>query len=104
MTVVRDLDGEGHAILTVKTDRGEFVLDNLSRRNPPVGRDRAIRYVKRQSQSDPNVWLDLGGVEGRFRRGRRHGDGRLMTLRACARLARSCSDEGQRLRAEQTIG
>ena len=30
MTVVKDLEGEGHAILTVKTDRGEFVLDNLS--------------------------------------------------------------------------
>ena len=30
MTIVRDLNDEGHAILTVKTDRGEFVLDNLS--------------------------------------------------------------------------
>ena len=30
MTIVRDLDGEGHAILTVKTDHGEFVLDNLT--------------------------------------------------------------------------
>jgi predicted transglutaminase-like cysteine proteinase len=30
MTIVRDLNGQGHAILTVKTDRGDFVLDNLS--------------------------------------------------------------------------
>ena len=30
MTIVRDLNGEGHAVLTVKTDRGDFVLDNLS--------------------------------------------------------------------------
>ena len=40
MTIVRDLNGEGHAVLTVKTDRGDFVLDNLSRRNPPWRRDR----------------------------------------------------------------
>ncbi len=30
MTIVRDLNGEGHAVLTVKTDRRDFVLDNLS--------------------------------------------------------------------------
>ena len=30
MTIVRDQDGEGHAVLTVKTDRGDFVLDNLT--------------------------------------------------------------------------
>jgi predicted transglutaminase-like cysteine proteinase len=27
---VRDLNGEGHAVLTVKTDHGDFVLDNPS--------------------------------------------------------------------------
>ena len=26
--MVRDKKGEGHAVLTVKTDRGEFILDN----------------------------------------------------------------------------
>ena len=38
MTIVRDLNGEGHAVLTVKTDHGDFVLDNLSdeiRPGPP---------------------------------------------------------------------
>ena len=29
MTIVRDLEGNGHTILTVKTDRGDFVLDNM---------------------------------------------------------------------------
>ncbi|TIR82306.1 MAG: transglutaminase, partial [Mesorhizobium sp.] len=29
MTVVRDLNNEGHTILTVKTDKGDLVLDNL---------------------------------------------------------------------------
>ena len=63
MTVVRDLDGEGHAILTVKTDRGEFVLDNLTDEIRPWDAT-GYRFVKRQSQSDPNVWLDLGGAKG----------------------------------------
>ncbi|HLH49350.1 MAG TPA: transglutaminase-like cysteine peptidase [Roseiarcus sp.] len=56
MTIVRDLDGEGHTILTVKTNRGEFVLDNLSdeiRAWDATG----YRYIKRQSQEDPNVWV-----------------------------------------------
>jgi predicted transglutaminase-like cysteine proteinase len=61
MTVVRDLDGEGHAILTVKTDHGEFVLDNLSDEIRPWDAT-GYTFVKRQSQDDPNVWLDLGGA------------------------------------------
>ena len=40
MTIVRDLNGEGHAVLTVKTDRGDFVLDNLSHDDPPMECDR----------------------------------------------------------------
>ncbi len=62
MTIVRDLEGEGHAILTVKTDRGEFVLDNMAERIRPWDAT-GYRYVKRQSQQDPNVWLDLGGAK-----------------------------------------
>jgi predicted transglutaminase-like cysteine proteinase len=63
MTIVRDLEGEGHAILTVKTDHGEFVLDNLSDEVRPWDAT-GYSYVKRQSQEDPNVWLDLGGSRG----------------------------------------
>ena len=29
ITVVRQQNGDGHAVLTVRTDRGDFVLDNL---------------------------------------------------------------------------
>ena len=59
ITVVRDRRGDGHAVLTVKTDRGEFVLDN---QNPEVlpWSETGYRFVKRQSQSDPNVWVSLG--------------------------------------------
>ena len=59
MTIVRDLEGNGHTILTVKTDKGDFILDNM------VGEIRlwdttGYKFVKRQSQSDPNVWVSVG--------------------------------------------
>ena len=58
MTIVRIPNGERHTILTVATDRGDFVLDNL------VDEVRAwdatgYHYLKRQSQNDPNAWLSL---------------------------------------------
>ena len=59
ITVVRDRNGEGHAILTVKTDKGEFVLDNQNE-NVVAWNETGYRFVKRQSQSDPNVWVSLG--------------------------------------------
>jgi predicted transglutaminase-like cysteine proteinase len=58
MTIVRDLEDAGHTILTVKTNRGEFVLDNLSDDIRPWDAT-GYRFVKRQSQEDPNVWLAL---------------------------------------------
>ena len=58
ITVVRDRKGEGHAVLTVKTDKGEFVLDNQNE-DILLWSDTGYRFVKRQSQSDPNVWVDL---------------------------------------------
>jgi predicted transglutaminase-like cysteine proteinase len=59
ITVVRDTKGEGHAVLTVKTDKGEFILDNQNE-EIVVWPDTGYRFVKRQSQSDPNVWVSLG--------------------------------------------
>ncbi|MGD0639691.1 MAG: transglutaminase-like cysteine peptidase [Roseiarcus sp.] len=59
MTVVKDGDEEGHAILTVKTNKGEFVLDNLNDQMTPWNAT-GYRFVKRQSQEDPNVWLTIG--------------------------------------------
>ena len=59
LTVVRDRKGEGHAVLTVKTDRGEFVLDNQNEAILPWA-ETEYRFVKRQSQSDPNVWVSVG--------------------------------------------
>jgi predicted transglutaminase-like cysteine proteinase len=59
ITVVRDRKGEGHAVLTVKTDKGEYVLDNQNE-NVLAWTETGYRFVKRQSQSDPNVWVSLG--------------------------------------------
>jgi len=59
ITVVRDKKGDGHAVLTVKTDRGEFVLDNQVDEILPWNAT-GYRFVKRQSQSDPNTWVSLG--------------------------------------------
>ena len=59
ITVVRDRNGDGHAVLTVKTDKGEFILDNQTN-DIVLWSDTGYRFVKRQSQSDPNTWIALG--------------------------------------------
>ncbi|MDE1567395.1 transglutaminase-like cysteine peptidase [Aquabacter sediminis] len=59
ITVVRDKEGDGHAVLTVVTDRGDLVLDNQEAEILPW-QDTGYRYVKRQSQGDPNLWVSLG--------------------------------------------
>ena len=63
ITVVRDKRGDGHAVLTVKTDKGEFILDN---QNDQIllWSDTGYRFVKRQSQNDQNVWVSLGDPRG----------------------------------------
>jgi predicted transglutaminase-like cysteine proteinase len=59
ITVVRDKKGEGHAVLTVKSDKGEFILDNQNE-EVVAWTDTGYRFVKRQSQGDPNAWVSLG--------------------------------------------
>ena len=58
MTVVYDLHGEGHAILTVKTDKGDFILDNLVD-NIRSWDATGYYFLKRQSQQDPNIWVSI---------------------------------------------
>lgn len=64
ITVVLDKEGGGHAVLTVVTDRGEFVLDNQTDKILPWSKS-GLTFIKRQSPIDPNVWLDLGRLLGR---------------------------------------
>ncbi len=62
MTVVRDLQGEGHAVLTLVSDRGDIILDNMTD-EIVAWRSTGYRFVKRQSQADPNVWMSLRGTD-----------------------------------------
>ncbi len=60
MTVVIDEIGEGHAVLMVRTNRGDYILDN---KTSAVLRweDTGYVYVKREGQ-DSTTWVSLGGV------------------------------------------
>jgi len=58
ITVVRDKKGNGHAVLAVVTDEGEFVLDNEEPQILPWNKT-GYHFIKQQSQSDPNVWFAL---------------------------------------------
>ena len=58
ITVVRDENSEGHAILTVRTDAGDYILDN-KRREVMAWADTPYTFVKRQSERNPLVWISL---------------------------------------------
>lgn len=58
ITVVLDEKHEGHAVLTVTTAQGDYVLDN---RRDDVLRwsDTSYTFLKRQSPRDPRQWVSL---------------------------------------------
>jgi predicted transglutaminase-like cysteine proteinase len=59
MTVVIDELGEGHAVLMVRTDRGDYILDNKTSTVLPWDQTGYV-FVKRESQ-DNQTWVSLGG-------------------------------------------
>lgn len=58
ITVVRDENGETHAVLTVPTTRGDVVLDNRRDEILPWWKT-GYTFVKRQSESSPLQWVSL---------------------------------------------
>ena len=58
ITVVRDENGEGHALLTARTSRGDYILDNRYD-EVVLWSSRPYAYVKRQSYLDPRIWVSL---------------------------------------------
>ncbi|CAN7559534.1 transglutaminase-like cysteine peptidase [Mesorhizobium amorphae] len=58
MTVVRKPDGEGHAVLTVRTDKGDFILDNLSDK-VRLWSETGYRYLKRQASDNSGHWVSI---------------------------------------------
>ncbi len=58
MTTVVTRSGEPHAVLMVRTDRGDFVLDNLSPLIKPWN-STGYRFTSMQSEDNPRVWVRL---------------------------------------------
>lgn len=58
ITVVRRPNGEGHAVLTLRTSTGDFVLDNLTR-DVKSWRDTPYRYLKRQASNHTGRWVNI---------------------------------------------
>lgn len=60
ITVVRKPDGEGHAVLTVRTDKGDYVLDNLVAQVLPW-EQTGYTFLKRQAEDYPGRWVSIKG-------------------------------------------
>jgi predicted transglutaminase-like cysteine proteinase len=58
MTVVRQPNGDGHAVLTVRTSHGDFVLDNLEPR-VLAWHETPYQFLKRQSERNSGVWISI---------------------------------------------
>src|SRR3712207_8819317 len=58
MTVVIDEQGAGHAVMMVRADRGDYMLDN-KRKAVLSWQETGYRYVKREG-SDSSAWVWLG--------------------------------------------
>ncbi len=58
ITVVRDETGEGHAVLTVRTANGDYILDNKHSRIL-LWSETPYQYIKRQSYRHPELWVSL---------------------------------------------
>ncbi len=55
ITVVRDEKTEGHAVLMVRNDKGDYILDNQNK-NILLWSKTRYRFVKRQSKPTPTCW------------------------------------------------
>jgi predicted transglutaminase-like cysteine proteinase len=60
MTVVIDELNEGHAVLMIRSDRGDYILDNKTNAVLPWDQTGYV-YVKREGQ-ETTAWTSLGGV------------------------------------------
>jgi predicted transglutaminase-like cysteine proteinase len=66
ITTVEERKGDAghHAVLTVRTDRGELILDSQT---PEIlfWYETNYRFLARQSTSDPNIWLAFSANQPR---------------------------------------
>lgn len=59
ITVVLQPNGDGHAVLTVRTDYGDYILDNM-RGDVRLWSETGYTFVKRQSSQHAAQWTKLG--------------------------------------------
>lgn len=65
ITVVLQPNGEGHAVLTVRTDRGDLILDNLEDK-VKLWSDTPYTYIKRQSKNHTGKWETINDTRVGF--------------------------------------
>jgi predicted transglutaminase-like cysteine proteinase len=58
ITVVRQPNGDGHAVLTVHTSNGDYILDNLEPRIL-AWTDTDYTFLKRQSERNSGEWVSI---------------------------------------------
>jgi predicted transglutaminase-like cysteine proteinase len=58
ITVVRQPNGDGHAVLTVHTSNGDYILDNLEPRILSWS-DTDYTFLKRQSDRNSGAWVAI---------------------------------------------
>ena len=58
VTVVRQNNGDGHAVLTVRTDRADYILDNLDGKIHQWNKTE-YTYLKRVSAKHSGRWEDI---------------------------------------------
>ncbi len=60
VTIVWTKENQGHAVLIARTDKGDFVLDNLTHK-VLLWTQTTHDYVERQSPTNPNSWVYIDG-------------------------------------------
>ena len=63
ITVVRQPNGEGHAVLTVRTDKADYILDNLDGKIRQWNQTE-YTFLKRQAAHHSGHWEDIKDVRG----------------------------------------
>lgn len=58
LTVVKDKRGDGHAVLTLRTSQGDYVLDNLTD-EIKLWSKTEYKFYARQSYKDYKLWLKI---------------------------------------------
>ncbi|SMQ66101.1 Predicted transglutaminase-like cysteine proteinase [Devosia lucknowensis] len=58
IAVVKEANGNGHAVLLARTDRGDLVLDNQDG-SIRLWSETPYTFIKRQSQAHAGQWVDM---------------------------------------------